>query len=70
MRNEGSSGWSWRITTEATLGKDVVGRDTVSASDGLNFLQRSGEQFGKREMESPCRCSSLEIMVELLNSCP
>lgn len=56
MRKEGSSGWSWRITMEATLGKDVVGRDAdLSFSDGLTFLQRSREQFRKQEMESQCR---------------
>lgn len=49
MRNEGSSGWSWRITMEASLGKDVVGRGAdLSLSDELNLLQRSGEQFRKR----------------------
>ena len=56
MRKEGSNGWSWRITMEATLGKDVVGRDAdLSFSDGLTFLQRSREQFRKQEMESQCR---------------
>lgn len=34
---------------EASLGKDVVGRGAdLSSSDGLNLLQRSGEQFRKR----------------------